>query len=161
MPSRRATDWIDTLVVMSASSGAQDFLSLMTGVAPVNVRRQTLVRTIIDLELFSTTVAGAWGTQRIDLGVGIASQEAFAAGVLADPDVAGDQPSRGWIFRTRRMVSQNGIGGQILHHVHVDIKAGRKLDDGEAYIIMNSTADLGTAFTTRAVGIVRQLWLLP
>jgi len=161
MPNRRLTDWIDTLVNISAATGAQANVSLMTGVAPVNVRRQTLVRSIVQLQLFSVTVAGAWGVQIADVGVGITSQEAFAAGVLADPATPGDQPSRGWIYRTRKVVAQNGIGAQVLYEITVDIRAGRKLDDGECYLILENTAVAGTTFTVRASGIVRQLWMLP
>ncbi len=161
MCARRATDWIDTVFRSDTASGAQSLFSLMTGVAPVNVRRQTLVRTLITMDLFSTTVAGAWGTQSVDIGIGITSQEAFAAGVVADPNVSGDQPSRGWIYRTRRMVAQNSIGSPVLFHLNADIRASRKLDDGECYFVLNNTVDLGTAFTVGVGGIIRQLWLLP
>ncbi len=161
MPSRRATDWIDTNLIAATATGAQSLVSLMSGVAPVNVRRQTLVRTIIELDLYSLTVAGAWGTQVIDIGIGITSQEAFAAGVVADPNVSNDQPSRGWIYRTRRVVAQEATGGNILHPLRADIRASRKLDDGECYIVINNTTDLGTAFTVQATGLIRQLWLLP
>jgi len=158
---KRATDWIDTLVDRGVATGAQDFFSLMTGVAPVNVRRQTLVRTLISLDLYSETVAGAWGVQIIDVGIGITSQESFAAGVLPDPVTANDQPSRGWIYRTRIAVAQNGIGGRVIYPIRADIRASRKLDDGECFIVFDSTADQGTALPVHMTGIIRQLWLLP
>ncbi len=157
----RATDWIDTLFDFGVATGAQSLLSLMSGVAPVNVRRQTLVRTLITLHAYSSTVAGAWGTQIVDMGIGITSQEAFAAGVVADPLTANDQPSRGWIYRTRRVVSQNGIGGKVIFEIMGDIRASRKLDDGECYLVTNNSTDQGTAFTVRVAGLIRQLWLLP
>ena len=158
---RRASDWIDTTVDRGIASAAQDLFSLMTGVAPVNVRRQTLVRTLITLDLFSETVAGAWGVQQLDIGIGITSQEAFAAGVVADPVTANDQPSRGWIYRTRVAVAQNGIGGQVLYTLRADIRASRKLDDGECYMVVDNTSERGTAFTAHMTGLIRQLWLLP
>jgi len=161
MASRRATDWIDTLFGETVATGAQQLVSLMTGVAPVNVRRQTLIRTLITLDVTSETVAGVWGTQTLDLGIGITSQEAFAAGVVADPITANDQPSRGWIYRTRRVIAQNGSGGKVVYTVQADIRASRKLDDGECYIVFNNGTTLGTAFTIRVTGLVRQLWLLP
>jgi len=136
-------------------------LSLMTGVAPVNVRRQTLIRTILRLELFSETVAGAWGTQRVDIGIGITSQEAFAAGVVPDPNTDGDQPSRGWIYRTRVVPSQNSAGAPVVLTLAADIRAARKLDDGECYLVVNNSTTTGTSFTVRQSGIIRQLWLLP
>ena len=158
---RRASDWIDTLFDFSLATGAQNLSILMTGVAPINVRRQTLIRTIIRLSLVSTTTAGAWGTQLLDIGIGITSQEAFAVGVVADPLTANDQPSRGWIYRTRKLCAQNGIGAVILYEVTADIRASRKLDDGECYLVVNNTTDRGTAFTVGVAGLIRQLWLLP
>jgi len=158
---RRASDWIDTLVRLDTATGAQSLLSLMTGVAPVNVRRQTLVRTLISLYLYSETVAGVWGTQIADVGIGITSQEAFAANVVSDPNSAGDQPSRGWIYRTRVLVEQNGPNAPIAKMLQADIRAARKLDDGECFLVVNNGGDSGTAFTVIATGIVRQLWLLP
>ncbi len=161
MPGRRASDWIDTLVSFSTASGAQTLTSLMTGVAPVNVRRQTLIRTIFELGLTSDTVAGAWGIQAFDIGIGITSQEAFAAGVVADPNSSTDQPSRGWIWRTRKVVTQNGISTNILFEVIGDIRAARKLDDGECFIVVNNSVVGGTAFPVSMTGLIRQLWLLP
>ena len=161
MASRRATDWIDTLVAEQTATGAQSLSFLMTGVAPVNVRRQTLVRTIIELRAYSSSVAGAWGTQRLSLGIGITSQEAFAAAVVADPNTSNDQPSRGWIFRTQIVLSQNGEGAQVVFDIRGDIRSQRKLDDGECFIVINNTTDLGISFSVNVTGLVRQLWLLP
>ena len=159
--AERQTDWLDTIVGQVTTTGSQTLLSLMTGVAPVNVRRQTLVRTIVTLQLMSTTVAGAWGVQVLDIGIGITSQEAFAAGVVADPLTSNDQPSRGWIYRTRKSVAQNGIGAVVIYEVHADIRAGRKLDDGECYLVVNNSSAFGTSFSVAQRGLIRQLWLLP
>jgi len=81
--------------------------------------------------------------------------------VVADPNTAGDQPSRGWIYRSRILVSQNGVSTPISVMLQGDIRSGRKLDDGECYLVLNNTAELGTSFTVAVSGIVRQLWLLP
>jgi len=161
MAGRRATDWIDTLVALSVATGAQVNVSLMTGVAPINVRRQTLARSIFDIGMTSASVAGAYGVQKISIGIGVVSQEAFAAGVLPDPEVAGDQPSRGWVYRTVCLVAQNGSGAQVVYGCTGDIRAMRKLDDGEMFFVATSTAVVGTTFTTSLNGIVRQLWFLP
>jgi len=158
---RRASDWIDSLVNFAVGSGGQAHVSLMTGVAPVNVRRQTLVRTILRISFSSVTVAGSWGTQIADIGIGITSQEAFAAGVLADPITPGDQPSRGWIYRNRVVPYQNGDAGPLVTTLQADIRAGRKLDDGECFLVVNNSPLLGTTFTIQVTGIIRQLWLLP
>ena len=95
------------------------------------------------------------------MGIGIASQEAFAAGSLPDPNASNDQPSRGWIYRNRMVVAQNGVGGPVVHQISRDIRSARKLDDGECYIVVDNDVDLGLAFNVQVVGLVRQLWLLP
>ena len=157
----RATDWIDTVIDRGVSTGAQDFFSLMMGVAPVNVRRQTLIRTIISIDFTSNTTAGAYGVQQMSIGIGITSQEAFAVGVFPDPITANDQPSRGWIYRTRMAVAQNGVGGVVVYSLRADIRSQRKLDDGECYFVIDNTAEVGLSFEVHMTGLIRQLWLLP
>ena len=157
----RMTDWVDTIVGLTVTSGGQDQDSLMTGLAPLNLRGTTLIRTIISLGLSSQTVAGAYGTQRLDMAIGIASQEAFAATVLSDPVTPGDKPPRGWVWRHSMVVSQNGIGTNIVFPVIADIRGARKIENGEVFIIVNSTPLVGTSFPTFVNGLVRILMKLP
>ena len=132
----------------------------MTGLAPVNTRGMTVIRTIIRMGLFSNTVAGAWGIMRVDLGIGVASQEAFAAGVLPDPNSATDKPPRGWMWRSQQLVSQNGTGHQVIFNVDADIRGARKVENGEVYLIGCNTAYVGTQFQVNCVGLIRQLYKL-
>ena len=157
----RPTDWIDTIIAFSAlAGGSEGSQSLMTGVAPVNMRGMTLIRTILRLGLFSTTVAGAWGVQGMHMAIGVASQEAFAAGILPDPDVATDKPPRGWVWRSSVVVTQSGATGPITQTIEADIRGARKIENGELYIIARN-ADLGgTTFTVLVSGIVRTLYKL-
>ena len=111
----RHTLWLDTLIDVSIADGARNVVSLMGGASVADVRNITLVRTVFDLWLCSATVAGAYGVHIVDIGMGITSQEAFLVGVLADPDTQADQPARGWIYRTRCPVTQNGISTSIVH----------------------------------------------
>ena len=157
----RMTDWVDTVVVLDAATGAQDFISLITGLAPVNMRGVTLVRTLVRLSLQSATVAGAWGTQNVNLAIGVASQEAFAAGTLPDPLTSGDKPPRGWVYRTAVTAAQNGVGGPVVSEIVADIRAARKIENGELFLIMNNSTALGTAFSVRVRGLVRCLFKLP
>jgi len=157
----RQTDWIDTLVDLNPATGAQDNVSLITGAAPINMRGVTLIRTIIYLGMTSQTTAGAWGVQNLDMAIGITSQEAFAAGVLPDPDIAGDKPSRGWVWRSRQVVTQNGIGAQVLYEVRADIRGARKIENGELFLVVDNNAIAGTAFTMDVTGLVRVLMKLP
>jgi len=157
----RPTDWIDTLVVLSAAAmGGQANQSLMTGVAPVNMRGMTLIRTIISLGMVSTTTAGAWAAQSINMGIGVASQEAFAAGVLPDPDSATDKPPRGWVWRAHKVVTQNGVGSQVAWEVTADVRGARKIENGELYLIITNTNQEGTSFNVNMTGLIRTLYKL-
>ena len=157
----RPTDWIDTIITSIPASGGQSQISLMTGVAPVNMRGMTLIRTIISLSLFSTTVAGAWGVQGLNVAIGIASQEAFAAFALPDPNASTDKPPRGWVYRTHRSVAQNGAqGGPVVTRIDADIRGARKVENGEVYLIANNDPLGGTPFSCRIEGLVRTLYQL-
>ena len=75
----RRNKWQDTLVALTVGSGTQGSESLMGTVTPNESEGETLVRTIAELSMNSTTVAGAWGLQILDIGLGMMSQEAFGA----------------------------------------------------------------------------------
>ena len=156
----RPTDWVDTVINLEVSTGNQSVTSLVTGLSPQDMRGVTVIRTIIMLGMFSNTVAGAYGVQQLDLGIGIASQEAFAAGVLPDPNISGDKPPRGWMWRAEKMVAQNGAGAPVVVEVEVDIRGARKVENGEVYLIAFNTALVGTSFQVNVRGLIRQLYKL-
>ena len=156
----RATDWNDTLINLSPTSGAQGLTTLQGSFAPEDMRGVTVIRTIVSLSMFSETIAGAYGVQRLDMAIGIASQEAFAAAVLPDPSVQADKPARGWMWRKQLCVSQNGVGTNILFSVDADIRGARKVENGEVFFVIDNTATLGTTFTVRVRGLVRLLMKL-
>ena len=156
----RPTDWVDTTVNLEISTGNQSVTSLITGLSPSDMWGVTVIRTIIMLSAFSNTVAGAFGCQQLDLGIGIASQEAFAAGVLPDPNISTDKPPRGWMWRVEKVVSQNGAGAPIVTELEADIRGARKVENGEVYLIGFNTALLGTTFQVNVRGLIRQLYKL-
>ena len=157
----RPTDWVDTLVNLEVSSANQAVTSLMTGLAPVNTRGQTIIRTIIMLQMFSNTVAGAFGVNRIDLGIGITSQEAFAAGIVPDPGTVGDKPPRGWMWRAETLVSQNGAqAGDVITRLEADLRGARKVENGEVFLVVENNPLLGTTAQYNVRGLVRQLYKL-
>ena len=157
----RMTDWIDTIISLDPATGGQANVSLMTGVAPVNMRGVTLIRTLVSLSFSSVSIAGVFGVQNIFMGIGITSQEAFAAGVLPDPETATDKPPRGWVYRSYQGVAQNSTGSPVLFEARADIRGARKIENGELYLIVSSTAVSGTSFTTAVRGLVRVLTKLP
>ena len=80
----RQTHWVDSVMSRSVVSGGQDQVSILQGDESL-YRGATVIRTMVMLDCFSQTVAGAWGVTRLDYGIGIASREAQLAGALPDP----------------------------------------------------------------------------
>ena len=72
----RRTRWKDLLVDSNVGSGAQAVLSITDPMSEDSLQGVTVTRLIGRLKLGSTTVAGAWGKQILDLGIGVASREA-------------------------------------------------------------------------------------
>ena len=157
----RQMDWIDTRIGQSTASGTQDSTDIDGGSTQLVQRGTTIIRTIVSLDLFSETVAGAWGVQTMDIAIGIADREAFTSGVLPDPNSDTDKPARGWMWRTQVTVAQNGAGAPVVYSIRADIRGARKIDLGRAYIIMNNEARAGTSFSVGTRGIIRTLVKLP
>ncbi len=152
----RPMRWIDTIIGVNTPDGAADTESLMTSIGPVDTRGVTVIRTIVRLDLMSSTVAGAWGSQSVNLAIGIAGQEAFAAGIFPDPN-ANEEPARGWMWRDQIMVTQNGISTEITKRLTSDLRGSRKIQDGEVYLTLHNNNNLGTAFPVQTNGLVRLL----
>ena len=156
--------WIDSLFGGDVASGGQLLQSLMSGVSVTETRftRMTLLRTIVRLDLAYTVHDAGEGSQQLDIGIAITSQEAFAAASVPDPDVQTDFPVRGWVWRSRYRIfgfaaDQPAVS---VRAVDLDLRGRRKLDNGEAYLVANNTAIEGVSSTVRVVGLVRQLWLV-
>ncbi len=157
----RQTDWVDTRIGLTIANNAQDTARVDGGSTQVVLRGTTIIRTIVSLYIVSTTVAGAWGIQELDLAIGISEREAFNAGVFPDPNVGTDKPARGWIYRTALGVSQETGGGGVVFPVRADIRGARKIESGIVYLIVTNGQLLGTSFTVQVRGIVRMLMKLP
>ena len=158
----RRTTWVTTLFLGSTvATGAQFLVSLATSRSTTDSRGVTVVRTLLDLQFMSLSVAGAYAAQELFWGVGVASQEAFAAGVVPDPNSSADQPARGWMARGSLLVTQNGVGKEPVSRSQLDIRSARKLDEGEPYFVVNSVSQTATTFLTLLGGSVRQLWMMP
>ena len=159
----RQSEWKDNLFDFNLASGQGNVQSLVANFTEPDKRGMTLIRTIIHIEMFSNTVAGAYGVQVVSAGIGVASQEAFAIGATAisDPQTESDKPTRGWVWRTQIAVSQNGTGLDLVRTISRDIRAVRKLENGELFIVFDSDPGVGTAFTMSVRGLVRTLFKLP
>ena len=155
--------WIDTGISLSASDTVQVQVSLMTGVSSTQTRfdRMTLVRTIIGFDLGNLVHDSGEGSQLVSIGIGIASQEAFAiAGGLPDPQIDTDFPTRGWVWRARYRTFGFAADQPTIftRRIDLDIRAQRKLENGESYLSMHNADVEGVSSTVRLTGLVRQLW---
>ena len=158
----RRTAWQDTIVdEHQTATSVQNSLQMMSTLDREEKRGNTITRLIGELGLYSTTVAGAWGVQKYDIGFAMLDDDAFAAAALPDPNIATDYPPRGWLFRTRCVVAQNGTGAPVVTRCVFDIRAQRKMDNAVLVMIVNNVNTAGTSFTIENTGIVRALLLLP
>ena len=159
---KHSTRWIDTLFSLDTTSGSQNVAELMTGISPGDQNQWVLLRTIICMTVAYTIHDSGEGSQHVDIGIGITSQEAFAANAVPDPNVAGDAPTRGWIYRCRYRIWGFAADQAAVDYVRIekDIRSKRRLDNGEAYLVVNNTAVEGATGSIRLSGIVRMLWQL-
>ena len=85
--ARRRSVWLDTLVDTNVADSGADIVDLMGSWDRDDARGLTLARTILELSLIASTAGAADGKQVVDLAIGVVSREAFAAGVVPDPNV--------------------------------------------------------------------------
>jgi len=158
--------WIDSFVNETVSVAGGDLQSLMSGVTPAQTRfdQMTLLRTLIGLDIARTVHDSGEGSELLAIGIGIASQTAFALGLtgVSDPEIATDFPTRGWVWRAKYRTfgfaaDQPAV---FVRRVDLDIRAMRKLENGEAYIVMGLTALEGVSSAVSVTGLIRQLWLV-
>ncbi len=158
------TIWIDSDFNFDVASGAQVVTSLMTGVSSTQSRfdRMTLMRTIIGLDLAYTVHDSGEGSQQLALGIAMTSQESFAAGTVPEPTIATEYPARGWIWKAFYRVYGFAADQPAVYNARVDmdLRGRRKLENGEAYLVVNNTVIEGVASATRIHGLIRQLWLV-
>ena len=117
----------------------------------------TLLRTIIGVDIAHLVHDSGEGSQQVSVGVGVVSQESFAAGSLPDPEVVADFPIRGWIFRARyRIFGFAADQPQFMtRRIDMDIRAKRKLDNGESYWRSVNTNEEGVIGVILVSGMVR------
>ncbi len=158
------TIWIDTILNFDVANTSQVLTSLMTGVSSTQTRfdRMTLTRTIVGIDIANTVHDSGEGSQQVALGIGITSQESFAAGTVPEPQVASDFPARGWVWRALYRVYGFAADQPAVFNARIDknIKAQRKLENGEAYLVVDNNAIEGVAAVIRVHGLIRQLWLV-
>ena len=158
------TLWIDTNLNSQVATAGQAVVSLTGNVATQAARLVglTLLRTIIGLNVAHLIHDSGEGSQRVFLGIGCGSQEAVAASAVPDPSVEQDYPPRGWVWKTAGRTYGFAADQAAVFDWRIDrdIRARRKLDNGDCYLIVENIADQGTNGIIVVMGLIRQLWML-
>ena len=161
MTTKRRTRWIDSLIGQTVVSGSQDVIELFQSAGEVDVDGWTVTRVIGKLWLVSSTLAGAFGAQRLDFGLGMISREAVGAGAFPDPNAEADRPASGWMHRDRCLAFQNGVGTGMFTVCQFDTRSQRIVRGNILHLVINNSTLVGTAFNVSVNGLIRVLVLLP
>jgi len=149
--------------VSSASFIVDDILS---GSASEGSDTITVTRLVGVVNMFTSSTNEVEYTQEVDLGIGVASKEAFLVGgtALPDPNVAGDYPARGWLYISREVAQQaipTGGTPTAMYRQNIrfqfDIRTMRKVDKGILYVHIRNTNVDGTATLLQTSGRIRAL----
>ena len=125
----------------------------------------TVTRLILHFQVTPELGSFLIGTQRIALGIGVASVEAFGVGGslgLPDPSQSAEIPPRGWLWSDvlDLYMDEGTTDAQFRYffpEVRADIRAMRKVDRGVCYIGMRSINLNGAAQTVNLTGRVGAL----
>jgi len=161
----RPRAWGDNLIDIAMTGETQqspvDLLSELVTSDTITVIRLVGHLSVVPNSITASTVM----TCAVDLGIGVASIEAFnVAGGIPDPNAAGDVPIRNWLWRDRLVAVIENAGGtedsyKQWPEVRFDLRAMRKVDRGRLYLTVVPTALVGTYGALRLVGIIRALCL--
>lgn len=157
--NQRQTVWTDLKVDSEIVNLGEARLRL-TGSHVANERNNwTLIRLILCLDMFVLAPGGVTGIQSLAIGAGVASEEAFLASIVPNPSISTEFPPRGWIYKCQRAIQDN-IDFAAPNQVHIaeDIRTMRRVDNGAAYLVLESDPVSGTAFTIAIQGTVRALF---
>ncbi len=162
--NRRRRAWNDVLVnrIITSGSGTAP-IDLLVDAPPRDVA--TVVRLIGDFTVLpDDRNAAIDSVMQIDLGVGVASDEAFVATVVPDPNVQAEYPALGWLYVTTMVMSINNSSGTVESYtfptIHFDVGANRKVDKGTLYLAVNNTLADGSGISVRFIGRMRSLCLI-
>ena len=157
---RRQLRWKTDNINFSVASGSTVLVNLSLGGIELDV---TLVRTIFCLRMMAVADGISANQMLISLGVGVTGAEAFIAGAsaVASPAVAGEDPTMGWLFKCMYWLSEADSSSFGMVELDKDIRTARKIGQGVPFLRFENQPGAGAVFTTRLVGLVRTLYMLP
>jgi len=152
---------IDDLFTSAATKSPVDLLTTLTPSDTI-----TAIRIIIRLYCIPQNLSdNIDGGSRIDIGIGVAAEEAFTANVVPDPSVMADVPARGWLWKGTLIAVANTVTGPPARDIYygteisADVRAMRKVDRGNLYIARQAKdfSVSGSFLPVTLVGMVRVL----
>jgi len=164
MPRPRA--WADRIFNVTLLNNGQNKENLLTIPTPADTL--TAVRIIGHIMVVSGASNEGEYTQAIDLGIGVASGEAFNIGVTAlpSPAVEDEYPARGWLYRQRDVTQQAIPTGATPVAMYkrpalfdFDLRAMRRIDKGVLYMMITCSEINGSGPANTVLGTVRVLCL--
>jgi len=164
MPSERPRAWADTRLAGNALvAGADLILNLLIDAPTVDTL--TSIRVVGEINahyIISNTITDS--DSIVDLGIGVASGQAFAVGqtALADPAGSTGYPPRGWVYCQSLYCGQAVTSSTGMFNENAifkfDVRGQRKIDKGVLFLRMvNTNINVGGAM--EVVGRVRVLCL--
>jgi len=122
-----------------------------------------VVRMLIHLWYTSSTGTAVDGSQQLFQGIQLASEDAFAAMAVPDPNNMTEYPIGGWMYRDIIVVTESASGQHLNNPVELwrDLRTQRKLDRSEMIFSVENNAGGGTTFSVDVQGIIRVLYKLP
>ncbi len=165
MPRRETkTLWIDRIHNQTISSGGQQIVTVTNtfSLDELRLAHLTLIRTIICHDYSYVVHDSGEGSQALDIGIGVRTEDAITSGNVPLPGNADDLPIRGWVYRCRHKLHGFAADQAAVDvaRVYRDIRAQRRVDNGQVYIATQNTSLTGTASTVSMVGITRCLFRL-
>jgi len=160
----RSRSWADLRLAGESLVAGTDILKDILSDAPTS-DTLTIVRLVVDLEahyIITNTITDSDSV--VDVGIGVVSAEAFAAGVgaIPDPALSTGYPARGWLYIATKYVGQALTTSTGMFNTNAqfqaDLRASRKVDKGKVIIrIANANINVGGAM--QVTGRVRALCL--
>ena len=163
----RRRQWFDNLISLPVATTADVTLQLLQhGFADQDRKGMTLARIIADLSINALAPGTVLSTQVLDMGIGIASEEAISVADGVPPiDDENEQAPSGYLWRHRALVRLTTIGtGESewpYYRVAFDVGAKRKLMYGVPYLVVYNSLVGGTGHTMVLTGLIRMLYYLP
>ena len=166
MASTRNRAWADVRIPTESLTITGSLLKNLLVDAPT-VDTLTAVRIVGDLTVeFDPTSTHSDQLNIIDVGIGVASLEAFNLGTTALPAsrAQDEYPPRGWLYiNTQPAMNAIDATNQAVAtraaRFQFDIRSMRKIDKGILYLLIMSSAGKGSGIATLVTGRVRTLCL--